>query len=139
MISLADKNPIVLHCRCGADRTGIMTFALLTLLGCEYKDIAIDYLFTNFGKQGERNINDEFKVWWGKLDNYEGETKAEKCKNWLLSKGIDESILEHIREIFIDGYNKKLSLNNNEQKLNGLLDNKIVEFHNNNNDIYFFT
>ena len=96
LISLADKNPIVLHCRCGADRTGIMTFALLTLLGCEYKDIAIDYLFTNFGKQGERNINDEFKVWWGKLDNYEGETKSEKCKNWLMTKGIEESKLEHI-------------------------------------------
>ena len=93
-----------------------MTFALLTLLGCEYRDIAIDYLFTNFGEQGERDINDEFKAWWRKLDNYEGETKAEKSKNWLMSKGIEEYKLEHIREIFIDGYKTNTSLNISNDK-----------------------
>ena len=45
------------------------------------------------------------------MDNYEGETKAEKCKNWLMSKGIDEPKLEHIREIFINGYKANISLN----------------------------
>jgi len=111
LIAEADKNPIVLHCSAGADRTGIMTFALLTLLGCEYKDIARDYLFTNFGEQGPRSIDSEFNKWWNKLDNFEGETKAEKCKNWLMSKGIEELILEHIRAIFINGYKENISLN----------------------------
>ena len=115
-----------------------MTFALLTLLGGEYRDIAIDYLFTNFAEEGQRDINNEFKVWWGKLDNYEGETKADKCKNWLLSKGIEESKLEHIREIFINGYKKKISLDNNELKLfksNEFSENKILEFRNDINNI----
>ena len=84
-----------------------MTFALLTLLGCEYKDIIRDYLFTNFGVQGKREIKTEFMYWWNKLDDFEGETNAEKCKNWLMSKGIEESKLEHIRAIFINGYKEK--------------------------------
>ena len=115
LIAESDKNPVVLHCTAGADRTGIMSFALLTLLGCEYNDVAKDYLFTNFGVQGKREIDSEFNVWWGKLDNFEGETKAEKCKNWLISKGIEASTLEHIRAIFIDGYKENLSLNENNK------------------------
>ena len=106
MISDADKNPIILHCNAGADRTGIMSFALMTLLGCEYNDIVRDYCFTNFGVQGSRDINSEFTKWWNKLDLYEGETKAEKCKSWLKSKGIEDYKLEHIREIFINNYGK---------------------------------
>ena len=85
-----------------------MTFALLTLFGCEYKDIARDYLFTNFSEGGQRDIKSEFNNWWNGLDGFEGETKAEKCKNWLMSKGIEESKLEHIRAIFINGYKEKI-------------------------------
>jgi protein tyrosine/serine phosphatase len=123
LMSEADENPIVLHCTAGADRTGIMTFALMTLLGCEYVDIARDYCFTNFGVQGSRDINSEFTTWWRKLDNYEGDTKAERCKSWLMSKGIEEETLEHIREIFIDGYKKSNELKNykNENKIGYIL------------------
>ena len=91
-----------MHCLAGADRTGIMSFALLTLLGCDYKDIIRDYLFTNFSDDGYRDPTEEFDVWWKKLEQYEGVNKAEKCKHWLMSKGIEESKLEHIREIFIE-------------------------------------
>ena len=112
LIAESDKNPIILHCMAGADRTGIMSFALMTLLGCEYNDIARDYCFTNFGVQGKRDINSEFIYWWRKLDKYEGETKADKCKSWLMSKGIEESKLEHIRAIYIDNYKENTSFNN---------------------------
>ena len=103
LMANANNKPIALHCQAGADRTGIMTFSLMTLLGCELNDIKRDYLFTNFGVQGERNINNEFMGWWDKLDLYEG-------KNWLMSKGIEEETLEHIREIFIDGYKENIKL-----------------------------
>ena len=43
----------MLHCFAGADRTGVMTFALLSLLGLEYKDIINDYAFTSFSTQRE--------------------------------------------------------------------------------------
>ena len=106
LISKADKNPVILHCSAGADRTGLMTLALMTLLGCEYNDMYRDYLFTNFGAQGSRD-NSDFTKWWKKLMRLEGETTAEKSKNWLMSKKIEEEKLEHIREIFINNYKKK--------------------------------
>ena len=36
-----------------------------------------------------------------KLDRYDGDSKAEKAKKWLMTKGIEESTLERIRKIFI--------------------------------------
>ena len=105
LISKADINPIILHCIAGADRTGIMSFALLTLLGCDYNTVVRDYLFTNFSDNGIRDASNEFNGWWEKLNQYKGNSKAEQCKNWLMTKGLEESKLEHIREIFIEGYN----------------------------------
>ena len=107
LLSEADKYPIVLHCHAGADRTGVMSFALLALLGVEYKDIAKDYAFTSFSTQGKRYVkHSQLETWMKKLQKFEGKNLAEKCKNWLMKKGIKERVLEHIREIFIDGYNQ---------------------------------
>jgi protein tyrosine/serine phosphatase len=108
LMSEADKYPIILHCKAGADRTGVMSFALLALLGADYQDIAKDYAFTSFGLQGIRDIkNSQFEIWMENLEKYGGNTMAEKCKSWLMSKGIEENVLETIREIFIDGYERK--------------------------------
>ena len=150
LISKADKKPIALHCEHGASRTGIMSFALLAFLGCEYNDIARDYLFTNFANQNKKDINTDFKGWWDKLNKFEGDSTAEKGKNWLLTKGIEEEKLEHIREIFIEGYKESKQLNKNNNNI--LNKNKNNEFEeedpeiqvieiidgNENNNIHFF-
>mgnify|MGYP002624105717 CR=1 FL=1 len=107
LIAEADKYPIILHCLAGADRTGVMSFALLALLGVEFNDIKRDYAFTSFGVQGTRYIeNSQILLWMDKLERYEGDTLAERTKSWLMSKGIKEITLEHIREIFIEGYKR---------------------------------
>ena len=113
LISEANKYPIMLHCHAGADRTGVMSFALLALLGAEYKDIAKDYAFTSFSTQGKRYVkHSQLETWMDKLKKFEGKNLAEKCKNWLMQKGIKERVLEHIREIFIDGYNQSYAKRN---------------------------
>ncbi len=104
LIAEADERPVFLHCNSGSDRTGIVTFILLTVCGVSYEDIARDYLFTNFTDQRIRYLDTELDQWWAKLDNFAGETKADKAKSWLLFKGVPEEQIEHIREIFVEGY-----------------------------------
>ncbi len=104
LIANADEKPVYLHCNSGADRTGIVTFILLTLCGVSYEDMARDYLFTNFTDQRIRYITSEFNNWWNKLDYFAGDTKAERAKSWLMLKGVPEEQIEHIREIFVEGY-----------------------------------
>ena len=103
-IAEADEAPIALHCANGADRTGIVCYFLLALLGVSEEDCGRDYSFTRFA--GERDVDHtvEFDGWVSATKALEGDTLAEKMKNHLLSKGIEEETLEHIREIFIPGY-----------------------------------
>ena len=104
IIADADESPVYLHCTAGADRTGISSFMLLTVCGVSYEDAARDYLFTNFSTHGERKLNSEFDKWYSKLDNFQGGSKAEKAKSWLISKGVTSEQVEHIREIFVENY-----------------------------------
>ena len=103
-IAEADEAPIALHCANGADRTGIVCFFLLALLGASEEDCGRDYSFTRFA--GERDVDHtvEFDGWMSATKALEGDSLAEKMKNHLMSKGIEEETLEHIREIFIPGY-----------------------------------
>ena len=104
LIAEADENPVFLHCGSGADRTGIVTFILLAVCGVSYEDMAHDYLFTNFANERIRYLSSEFDNWWAKLDYFAGDTKADRAKSWLMLKGVPEEQIEHIREIFVDGY-----------------------------------
>ena len=105
-IAMADEAPIALHCANGADRTGIVCYFLLALLGASEEDCGRDYSFTRFA--GERDVDHtvEFDGWVSATKALEGDTLAEKMKNHLLSKGISEDTLETIREKFIPGYHR---------------------------------
>ena len=104
VIANAAEKPVYLHCSMGADRTGIATFMLLTVCGVSYEDAARDYLFTCFAEGGMRHLASEFEVWEEKLGALEGETRAEKAKSWMTSKGVPEATVEKIRETFVAGY-----------------------------------
>ena len=105
-IENADVAPIALHCANGADRTGIVCYFLLALLGASEEDCGRDYSFTRFA--GERDVDHtvEFDGWVNATKALEGETLADKMKTHLLSKGISENTLETIREKFVPGYHR---------------------------------
>ena len=107
-IANCDNEPVMLHCTYGADRTGIVTFFLEALLGMDLEDMIKDYLWTQFTQGRSVKILEsegaEYPQWVSKTMALEGSTLAEKMKNHLMSFGIEEAKLEHIREIFIPGY-----------------------------------
>ena len=107
-IANCDNEPAMLHCTYGADRTGIATFFLESLLGMKMEDMIRDYLWTQFTQGRSVKIleseNAEFPQWVSKTEKCEGDTFADKMENHLISFGIAKSTLEHIREIFVPGY-----------------------------------
>ena len=56
---IADEEnyPLFYHCKIGTDRTGLCTVLLHGLLGMSLNDIYQDYLFSNFGKIGEKEAS----------------------------------------------------------------------------------
>ena len=109
-IAVADQKPIALHCTHGADRTGIVSWFLLGLLGVSKEDCARDYVMTRFA--GERAVlpsgsSSELEKWNSKTEALEGATWADKTYKHLKDDfGIEASTLETIRELFIPGYVK---------------------------------
>ena len=109
-IAEADQKPIALHCTHGADRTGIVSWFLLGLLGVSKEDCARDYVMTRFA--GERAVlpngsGSEIAKWNEKTEALEGNTWAEKTFKHLNEDfGIDADTLETIREKFVPGYTR---------------------------------
>ena len=109
-IAEADQKPIALHCTHGADRTGIVSWFLLGLLGVSKEDCARDYVMTRFA--GERAVlpsgsGSEIAKWNQKTEALEGATWAEKTYNHLHDAfNIEINTLETIRELFIPGYTR---------------------------------
>ena len=109
-IAEADQKPIALHCTHGADRTGIVSWFLLGLLGVSKEDCARDYVMTRFA--GERAVlptgsDSEITKWNQKTEALEGDTWADKTYKHLNEDfGIEKDTLETIREKFVEGYHR---------------------------------
>ena len=107
-IAEADQKPIALHCTHGADRTGIVSWFLLGLLGVSKEDCARDYVMTRFA--GERAVlpngsSSEIAKWNEKTEALEGATWAEKTYKHLNEDfEIEAQTLDKIREMFVPGY-----------------------------------
>ena len=109
-IAVSDEKPIALHCTHGADRTGIVSWFLLGLLGVSKEDCARDYVMTRFA--GERAVlptgsGSEIEKWNAKTEALEGATWADKTYKHLNEDfGIEADTLETIREKFVEGYHR---------------------------------
>lgn len=100
-LSNIENYPMIIHCSIGTDRTGLISFLLLGVLGCEDEIIYKDYLFSNFGLiNAERTINGIKISFTNYLNRFNGETLREKIVNYLLEIGVSYVSLQKINDIF---------------------------------------
>ena len=100
-IADSDNYPLYYHCKIGTDRTGLCSVLLSGLLGVSLDEIYQDYLFSNFGKIGEKRgigtgdshdmlkyINDILEI--------SGESFKNKVYNTLLAIGLSRETLDTV-------------------------------------------
>ena len=112
---LADENnyPLFYHCKIGTDRTGVCSVLLSGLLGVSLNEIYQDYLFSNFGKIGEKrgigtgDSHDMLK-YVDDLLKFSGDTFQQKIYNILLSIGLSSETLNTVINNLTEGTPNKL-------------------------------
>ena len=104
--AVAKGEPVYIHCKAGADRTGTMMFVLEHLLGMNSGDVDKDYELTNFYTNGiERtrcNPSNYLRL-VNELKTYEGETFRDKMITYVKSLGITAEEINAFRAAMIDG------------------------------------
>ena len=108
---LADKDsyPVYYHCRIGTDRTGLIAILVNGLLGVELNDIYQDYLFSNFGKIGEKRYigsqagQDDISVYISEIEAATRKNFQEKVYNVLLSIGLTKETLAAVIDNLVEG------------------------------------
>ena len=101
---LGDSNnyPVYFHCRIGTDRTGLCAILLSGLLGVPLNEIYQDYLFSNFGKIGEKRYigskagADNIQNYIADIQRLSGKTFKNKVYNCLLAIGVSKATLDTV-------------------------------------------
>lgn len=112
---LGDSNnyPVYFHCRIGTDRTGLCAILLSGLLGVSLNEIYQDYLFSNFGKIGEKRYigtkagADNIQNYISDIQNMSGKTFKNKVYNMLLSIGVSKTTLDTVIANLTEGQTAK--------------------------------
>ena len=110
LLSHKDAYPIYIHCRGGADRTGMIALFLRALMGEDDEVIHLDYELTALstyaageaeGADGFRSRNASYyRAFLEGLDTYApGEGLSVSVPRFLTSAGVPEETLEKIRSI----------------------------------------
>ena len=100
--------PVYYHCRIGTDRTGLIAILTNGVLGVSLNDIYQDYLFSNFGKIGnKRKIGagdeDDITNYMNEILAMPGETFQEKVYNTLITIGVPATTIAKVQNILLDG------------------------------------
>lgn len=98
--------PVYIHCKAGADRTGTMMFVLEHLLGMNPGDVDKDYELTMFysnSLQRTRCNSSFYLKLVNQLKVYEGETFRDKMVTYVKSLGITAEEINAFRAAMTDG------------------------------------
>ena len=97
-----DNYPTFFHCSIGTDRTGYIAWLINAYLGVNEENLYRDYLFSNFGNiGGSRSVDSISSNYVKTINEAEGTSLSEKAKNYLLTRGVNESDLNVLKEMMI--------------------------------------
>ncbi len=104
-----ENYPVYMHCSIGRDRTGTFAMLLEMLLGVGENDIYADYelsLFSASGCSDNTPVNTLFYTYfWPTYNyinqNYEGDTAAKRCEEYLLDVGVTAEEIASIRSLLL--------------------------------------
>lgn len=107
---LKANKPFVIHCKGGADRTGVICAIMEGVLGVSESDINKDYELTSFNTSSTtRNDLDDDSHWFSEgqiaMHNRTGDTLADKYANILIAGGCTAQDIEDFRCIMLTDYN----------------------------------
>ena len=102
-LSQKENYPIYFHCWGGADRTGTLAFLVGAVLGQTYDDLIDDYEITSLSVWGvrTRNSKEHYKRFYETFSSFEGASIEEKAETYLISCGIDRSLIEKFRDFML--------------------------------------
>ncbi len=109
ILAKEESYPTYYHCRIGTDRTGLIAILLNGVLGVPLNDIYQDYLFSNFGKIGEKRYigsqagQDDISVYVSEIEAMPGANFQEKTYNALISIGVSKETIAKVINILVDG------------------------------------
>ena len=113
LLGNSNNYPVYFHCRIGTDRTGLCAILLSGLLGVSLNEIYQDYLFSNFGKIGEKRYigaaagADNIQNYINDIQNMSGKTFKNKVYNMLLAIGVSRNTLDTIISNLTEGQTAK--------------------------------
>ena len=102
LLGNSNNYPVFFHCRIGTDRTGLCAILLSGLLGVSLNEIYQDYLFSNFGKIGEKRYigtkagADNIQNYIADIQKMSGKTFKNKVYNMLLAIGVSKTTLDTV-------------------------------------------
>ena len=89
-----ENYPLVFHCSIGTDRTGMVSFLLLNLLGASKDQVYYDYLFSNFGVIGRVRTPSIIDDYYTTISSAKGNNDQERTYNYLLNLGVSKDDLD---------------------------------------------
>lgn len=104
VLSKEESYPLFFHCNIGTDRTGMLAYTLLTLLGVNKENAICDYLLSNYGKIGSgrlfKNIENSYPATY---EDGIGKNLSEKVQETLMDVcNIEQETINKVKTILLE-------------------------------------
>lgn len=99
---LNNRLPVYIHCRWGADRTGLLCMLLEGVLGVNESDLAKDFELTSFAGNSRYRTDTRFRQSMAYIKSLPGVTLQEQFQHYWLSCGASMSDIELLAALMIE-------------------------------------